>query len=195
MKRVYISISFIASVLIQLFVPAQMIYDQKGVLTRGTAYKFRTRPIDPTDPFRGKYITLNYEINSFKTNDRTWRYGEDAYVYVKDSSGYAQIDTVSKKKLNRPTDYVLAKATYLNSRKVKDSTQLKINFELPFDRFYMEEHKAKPAEDVLRQFRNDSVVNEVYGLVYIKSGQSVLKNVFVNDIPISEYVAEQEGLK
>ena len=43
---------FILVALAQLFVPAKMILDREDVLSTGTAFNFKTRPIDPTDPFR-----------------------------------------------------------------------------------------------------------------------------------------------
>jgi uncharacterized membrane-anchored protein len=52
---------FALTCLAQWFVPAQMIYDQEQVLREGKTYHFKTAPIDPSDPFRGKYITLSFE--------------------------------------------------------------------------------------------------------------------------------------
>lgn len=48
---------------IQLAIPGYMIFEQNQILTEGTAYKFKTRPIDPYDPFRGRYVTLAFEAN------------------------------------------------------------------------------------------------------------------------------------
>ena len=56
MKTLYIFILFIIVVCAQLFVPSQMIFQQEDVLKTGTAFKFKTQPVDPSDPFKGKYI-------------------------------------------------------------------------------------------------------------------------------------------
>ena len=45
---------FILVALVQLFVPAKMILDREDILDMGKEYKFKTEPIDPNDPFRGK---------------------------------------------------------------------------------------------------------------------------------------------
>ena len=58
--------AFILMVLAQLYVPASMIFQKERVITQGTAYKFRTAPIDPNDPFRGKYITLSFNETGVK---------------------------------------------------------------------------------------------------------------------------------
>ena len=58
-----------------------------------------------------------------------------------------------------------------------------ITIEYPFERFYMEEFKAKPAEDAYRDsFEKENTT--AYALVYVKNGEAVLENVFINNVPI-----------
>ena len=71
MKTIHIFLIFLAVVLVQLVVPAKMIFDKEVILKTGTIYKFKTQPIDPSDPFRGKYVTLNYELNTAESMDST----------------------------------------------------------------------------------------------------------------------------
>ena len=183
MKTIYLFIIFIIVALAQLFIPSQMILDQERVLDVGTAYKFRTQPIDPADPFRGKYITLNYDIDTFKTKDSIWSRGEDVFVYLrKDSLGFAEVKAVSKIKLESTNDYITAKVSYYNTY----NKELLMNFN--FNRYYMNEAKAYDAEVAHREAQRDSLPNNTYALVYIMDGNSVLDNVFINDIPISNYV-------
>ncbi|MEW7290394.1 GDYXXLXY domain-containing protein [Aquimarina sp. 2304DJ70-9] len=181
MKTIHILIGFITVALVQIFVPLQMIWQQEDVLETGKVYKFRTRPIDPTDPFRGKYITLDYEINSFALADTTYIRGDEIQVYIeKDDQGFAKVVKISKESLDIDKDYVIAK--------VRGNYKEVINFELPFNRFYMEETKAYDAEKAYRQVNRDSLKNNVYALVYVKEGQSVLKDVIIDGMPIQEYV-------
>lgn len=185
MKTLHIFIIFIIVALVQLFIPAKMILIQEDVLTTGTAYKFKTQPVDPSDPFRGKYITLNYDINSAKTDDSLWYRKDNVYVYLnKDNLGFAELYKVSKEPLDIKNDYVIAEVNRFNK-----NTQ-KVNFNLPFNRFYMEESKAKPAEDAYRKAQRDSVPNNIYGLVYIKDGEAVLNDVIINDVSIAKYVED-----
>lgn len=171
--------------LIQLFVPAQMIYEQEDALKSGRAYKFKTQPIDPSDPFRGKYIVLNYDLDSFKTEEDWSMYRGNVYVYLRnDTEGYATIKTVSKTPLAITEDYVIAESNYNYGKQV--------NFDLPFNRFYMNESKAYDAEVSVRQAQRDTT-KTCYGLVYIKNGRAVLKNVFIDNIPIQQYVEEYQA--
>ncbi|WP_299526347.1 GDYXXLXY domain-containing protein [Winogradskyella sp.] len=184
MKTIHIFLIFVIVVLVQLFVPAKMIFDREDILKTGTVYKFKTRPVDPSDPFRGKYITLNYEMDSAESKDITWQRGEKILVYIEsDSLGYAKVYDVSKDQLGTDKDYIEAKVIWNNG---KSNT---VNFELPFDRFYMEESKAKPAEDIYREYNTQrNANNDTYALVAIKNGEAVLKNVYINDNPIRYYI-------
>ncbi len=184
MKTIHIFILFLVVVLVQLFVPSKIIFDRENVLETGVTYKFKTQPVDPNDPFRGKYITLNYKMDSAKTNDATWEQGETILVYLeKDSLGFARVHSVSKEQKSTDRDYVEATVSW----SYRDSTI--VNFELPFDRFYMEESRAKPAEDIYRKYnRQSNNKSETYALVAVKNGKTVLKDVYINDKPITYYI-------
>jgi uncharacterized membrane-anchored protein len=54
---------FWALVAIQALVPLGLIGWNEVALARGTEVTLRTVPIDPIDLFRGRYVTLNYEIS------------------------------------------------------------------------------------------------------------------------------------
>ncbi len=181
MKPIYISIVFIIVILAQLGIPLKMIYDSEDTLMTGTVYKFKTQPIDPTDPFRGKYITLNFEMNSFDTLDSSYVYGDKIRVYIEnDSNGFAVAKEISKEPLKINADYVMAK--------VVNNYNGKVVFELAFNRFYMKETKAYDAERAYLETNRDEIEDNVYALVYVKEGRSVLENVIIAGIPIQEYV-------
>ena len=188
MKKIILISLFSITVIAQWLVPLQMIWHEEDIITQGKIYKFKTQPIDPTDPFRGKYITLNYELNQYVTKDTSWYGHTEAYVYLKnDSLGFAAIDQVSKVKLEQSTlDYI----------KVEDVSFYEysqtLHFDFPFNRFYMEEHKAKPAESIVsrRRRENDSILT--YAKVAVKDGRAALIDVMVNDMSIADFV-EQMG--
>lgn len=182
MNKLLIIGAFVVMVLAQWFVPGKMILNQEAALTQGTAYKFKTRPIDPSDPLRGKYIALRYELdNAPLVGNQYIEWDDQVYVYLeKDAEGFAKATKASKTKLDTEQDYILATA--------RNSHTDTLHFTLPFTRFYMEESKALPAEKLVRQANSDSLVNNCYGLVYVKDNVAVLENVFVNNTPIKEYV-------
>ena len=83
---------FVVMCIAQWFIPGQMIYDSETVIVEGVSYKFKTQPVDPSDPFRGKYITLNFDANSIILPDSAdWQTGEDVFVtFTTDSAGFAK---------------------------------------------------------------------------------------------------------
>lgn len=181
MKTLYIFVLFVIVALVQIFVPAQMVMESEETMVLGTTYRFKTRPIDPTDPYRGKYITLDFEMSSFQTKDSTYTRGDNIYVYLQNNDdNFAKVDTISKKPLNNEKDYVVAKVTasYVGI----------VRFQLPFNKFYMEETKAYDAELAYKKAIRDSLPNNVYALVYVKGDNAVLKDVLINEVSIQEYV-------
>src|SRR6187397_1273345 len=99
--------AFFLMVLVQLYIPSRMIFHNEVVLVSGTEYKFKAAPVDPNDPFRGKYITLSFDANSFEIADTTpWDQGQPIFVNLTtDSAGYAKILDISSTEPMDREDY------------------------------------------------------------------------------------------
>ena len=82
---------FAVMCLAQWIVPGKMVYDSENTIAEGTLYKFKTAPVDPSDPMRGKYITLNFQENFFQfTDSAEWQRGDQIFVtFTTDSAGFA----------------------------------------------------------------------------------------------------------
>jgi uncharacterized membrane-anchored protein len=186
--------AFALMVLAQWMVPVKMILDSEAVLTSGTGYKFRTEPIDPSDPFRGKYVTLRFNAERFET-DTLYKYNEGQEVYAllgRDSAGYATIDSLYPDLPAKPDSNLLQ--TIIGYVWINNGRQM-INLDFSFDRFYVEESKASDAEQVYWNAQRDSA-QVAYAVVKIRDGQGIIENVMINDRPILEIVQEMnEKLK
>ncbi len=68
---------FVALVAAQALLPLALIAWNEQALASGTNVTLKTAPVDPVDPFRGRYVTLSYEISSLPTP-----YDAGATVYV-----------------------------------------------------------------------------------------------------------------
>ena len=177
--------------LVQLYVPAKMIWDREEVLSTGTEYKFKTAPIDPNDPFRGKYITLRYDENTVEVkNEKDWTSGEVVYIsLMADEKGFAKIIAVSKEKPDKNQDFLKATVRFVTRNGLN-----KLTVDYPFDRYYMEESKAYEAELAYAQSQRDTS-KTTYALVSIKNGNAVLKDVLIDGASIRELVkARQEKI-
>src|SRR4051812_1235547 len=122
MKKLILPLFFLLAA-IQLFVPAEMIWKKEAILTKGQDYKFRTEPIDPYDPFVGKYIVLRFRERPFRVARKNAPKNTE-FVYVtfkKNKEGFAEIAEVSDKIPHR-NDYL--KTAVNTSDEEKDSTTL-----------------------------------------------------------------------
>ncbi len=167
---------FILMVFAQLYVPSKMILDKEKTISEGTLFRFKTAPIDPSDPFRGKYVRLNFDLQEIeKDSIEEWDYKEKGYAtFEQDDQGLAVVKQISKIAPTDTKNYILAE---IYKRKKSGVQQLQVS--LPFDRLYMEESKALPAEKAFFESRRDSS-KLTYALVYIYEGDYVLTDVMID---------------
>jgi uncharacterized membrane-anchored protein len=188
MNKKIIYPAFFLMVLVQIYVPSRMIFHNEVVLVSGTAFKFKAAPVDPNDPFRGKYITLTFDENSFRTADTSlWDQGETIYVdLTTDSAGFAKVLDISRMEPKDREDYIKASVSYSFV-----DTMTEVFIQYPFDRFYMEESKAPDAEITYNESLRDTS-QVTYALVMVKKGQAVVKNVLIDDVSIVDIVRERK---
>ena len=162
--------------------------DLEEIIEKGKEYKFRTAPIDPNDPFRGKYIYLNFNESTVKVeNGKEWSRGEKVYLSLAtDKDGFARIESASKTQAFDDQEFLEAKVSHIA---YPDSNALFIEY--PFERFYMEESKAPVAEHVYRRSTIDTS-QVAYALVSIRNGEAVLRDVMIDGKSIRDVVKEQQ---
>lgn len=180
---------FLVLVAVQLYVPASMIIDREVIISSGTIYKFKTAPVDPSDPFRGKYIDLRYDNTAIQVEDVSqWKIGDEAYVQLTtDNEGFAKLSSISKEPPTSAVDYLKLKVDYVTS-----SYDSMIVIDIPFDRYYMEESKAYDAELLYRETQRDTT-KDTYSLVSVKDGKAVLTDVLINGVSIKDLVNQQQN--
>lgn len=182
----YLIVIFVLMCVAQWYVPGAMILEQEDVLRTGKAFRFKTAPIDPTDPFRGKYITLDFESEIFKhEKGRRWERGETVFVLLRENEdGFARISDIAESEPDGAIDFLKAEVAF--------SDEETVWIKYPFDRFYLEESKASDAEKIYweRQTDQNDSTQTAYALVRIKNGQAVLEDVLINDRSIVDIVRE-----
>lgn len=179
--RLYFII-FAAAAAIQLYVPVSIIWQREKLLSKGKIFTFKTAPVDPKDPFRGKYITLEFEAREIKITDiHNWKDNQTVYVtLLNDKQGYATIDGIFKQKPADKTDYIRASVDYISTDSI-----VYINY--PFKRYYMEESKAPRAEELYAKASRDTAMQTI-ALVAVQDGNAIVKDVRIGGIPISERI-------
>lgn len=190
-KQILLYLAFGAMVVLQLLLPAQTAFQFEQTLRKGEAFRFEVALVDPNDPFRGKYIRLDYpnlrqEISSYENSAELEQLtaGQTVYCSVQTDpiNGYAQITALSSSPPQEDTAYFPAKVDYRWGRQSERKT-LRLSY--PFDRFYLEESKAPAAEIRYNEAVRDTLQSS-YALVKIRGGMAVLEDVILNGNSIQE---------
>jgi uncharacterized membrane-anchored protein len=184
MKSRYLVIIFALVAIVQLYVPASIIIKSESILKNGSKYLFKTAPIDPNDAFRGKYVQLSFEQNKIRQTGKKWEIAnKDAYVEIaKDSAGFAKVTNIY---LDKPKAGDFVKVI----TRLSFSDTL-VNFDLPFNRFYLEEGMAERAEELYRK-NNIRGKQDSYAIVRVKSGTAVIEDLWIGGKPIKESLKEK----
>lgn len=177
---------FIIVACIQFAIPLTQIIKREIILKTGEQFKFKVEPIDPHDPFRGAYVAIRINNMINVGEDKEYYDNQKVYVIIKnDNRDFAYFDSVSDER-PKHEPYIIVK--------VKSYYRGRLYIDIPFDRFYMEERKAKKAEYIYRRITRDNK-KPAYILVRILNGNAVLENLFIDNIPIVEYIKKRDSLK
>lgn len=180
--------AFLILCLVQLYVPARMAFDGHSDLARGIAYKFKTVPVDPTDPLRGKYIALDFEASTVEIDTtEKWSIGESVYAFpANDGEGFAYVSKISRQMPHSNEHYFECEIVDLPM-----SGERVARLQFPFNRYYMQEGKAQQAEDLYRQnAQSDDKV--LYALVFVRAGSATLQEVLVDGESLEDMI---EGIE
>ena len=174
---------FVCLALLQLAVPASMIINHELALEYGRQYRFRTAPIDPADPFRGRFVALSFPDETVPRPDKmTLTSGRQVYASItEDTAGFAHLTAVS---LTRPEGDAAIRV------EVGYVTEDAVHLRLPFDRYYTAEHIAPEAERAYQQ-HSRRVNPEAYVTVRVRKGQAVLEELYIAGLPLREFLDKE----
>ncbi len=177
-------------VVAQLAIAFQMILKHENTLREGKVFKFKTAPVDPSDPFRGKYITLNFEARNWKTNDTTWHGRTKCFVELKeDENGFAKIAGVTKTPPTQNIHFVQAKVSVIATMREEGKEVNELFVEFPFQQFFLQENKAPLAEAKFFEITRDTTLVS-YALVSVNKGSAVIKDVFIGENSVKKILEE-----
>jgi uncharacterized membrane-anchored protein len=173
----------------QLAIPGYMIHRQEMTLRDGRAYKFRTRPVDPYDAFRGRYVALYFEQSQAPWSGTTQiQHREKAYARVEEGpDGFAVICEVTPQPPSTG-EYFKVQTSHIN----RETSPRTVHFTMPFNRYYMEETKAPLAERAYRDNNRRGQSNSsTYAVVRIRDGHAALEDLYVGGKPIAQFLQDQ----
>lgn len=178
-NKTWLLLAFGLMAALQLWLPARTAYRMERVLRQGEVFHFAAGPVDPNDPFRGKYLVLDIPNLEAITWDLAKPIidsvadGDELFLLIgKDSLGFAKIGGVETA---APTGqpYIRAKVYYVYN---DTSTLTPIILHNPLNRFYLDEDKAPVAEERFNQRSTDSTA---FAKIRVLNGLAVLEDVLL----------------
>ncbi len=202
MKKILLLILGI-TVALQLLIPVSMILKHEKVMRDGSLYRFKTRPIDPVDPFQGRYVQLGFENDYIVAPTNAIEPARNERVYVTLGTDPAGLCKMTGWSRSKPEQGNYLKLKYWGKKynwSAKDDNQRYsgLQFKLPFDRFYMEESKAPRAERLVRNRRinrsdeNTNLFINCWANVRVLNGAGLIEDVLVDGTPIGELAAKPD---
>ncbi len=169
---------------VQIGVVLFQIMNYEKILKEGESFYFKVLPLDPYDPFRGRYVTLRFS-NATQAPIAQGQSKENQ------SLGYAILEHQEKFDSVKEITFVKPQMGNFLEVNIHENRQKNafsvVYFSLPFDRFYMREDVAPKAEKVLR-LRSGV---EVKAKLKVLNGKGVIEELLVGEIPLSEFVLSQ----
>lgn len=186
---------FAVMALAQWLVPLYGIRQSERVLREGVPLLFLTEPIDPHDPFRGEYVTLGFameRVDMPQDAERPWKEGEQAYLLLEDSAGVALSRELRRERPGNEALYVSCRISFRMSFSEDEKYGEVITIDLPFDRFYLQQGKGRPTENLMwqRSIEANSSL-PAYALVRILDGDAVIEDLIVGDRSIHDWLKDE----
>lgn len=177
-----IKIALLILFAVQLAVPLSMIWRKEGILEKGEVVKFQVRPVDPYDPFRGKYLSIGLTDDQVYTETKGLTEDQTVYVLLSaDISGFADLRELSED----PYEGEL----YLKCT-INDVMDNYVTINPPFDRYYINEAYSELGEELYNRFsRGDR--EDAYVTVRISRGEAVLEDMYLAGKEINRLIEEE----
>jgi len=184
----------------QVCAAAWSIVRYERTLASGTPYRIRIEPIDPADPFRGRYVAVQPTITlptpiapetelllqSVQSRSGT------AYVRLtNDSEGFAAAARI----LSEPPpegDYLEIDGAWpvwtSPPERPHQPEMTGYTLRFSFDRYYMNETAAPAAEQAYFERTRRNADSKAWLTVKVMNGVGVIAGLFVDGVPIEELV-------
>jgi uncharacterized membrane-anchored protein len=177
---------FLVVALVQLAVAGAAVYRSELALRTGEAFRFRIQPVDPVDAFRGRYVAVRFAIDSAPVAEGTTvRPRKPVFIPIEvGNDGYAVFGSADIEAPERGA-YLRLRAGVVTP---DEEGKMHVWVAMPFRRFYMNEKLAPEAERAVwtgPRGRREASVS-----VRIRNGVGVIEELYIDDVPIHQWLAE-----
>jgi uncharacterized membrane-anchored protein len=145
-------VAFLALAAMMVLIPVGIVGWNELALATGTEVRLATAPVDPTDLFRGRYVTLRYEISRAHVSEPV-RPGQTVYVPLVDTG---EVWTGGPATTSRPDD-----ETFIRGRVRQGTDQpTEIEIEYGIETYYADEDEAQRLERRAGSLLVDVVIDD-----------------------------------
>ena len=186
---------FIATFAGALYIPLREVLAFERPKTPPTGMRFGISGCDPYDPVRGHYLDLNTGV-LLKLSPDEYRKSENLFL-ARRKKAFAILETgedgIAKVTGLVPADRAPAGKTFVTVRNFwlpKGKGDLEAVVYLPFDRYYIDEKLAKPAENLLQQAvarKSAVLVVDIYA-----DGRYAVKDLLIDGRPLREHLVPKQ---
>lgn len=170
MKRIPLWGWWVALGVVQLAVPLSMIVQKEIVHGQGTELRLRLQPVDPADPFRGRYLALRFAIEAGRYELPPGGNEPLFARFRRDAQGFDQIEGFTRDP---------GQPGVLKVEPVRGSRQ---HIRVPWNRYYVNEHRAPAIEDeVRRATRPGAESPPVYATLRVAGGDAVITGLWIGE--------------
>jgi hypothetical protein len=186
----------------QLTAAAWSIVRYETTLASGSVYKVKTIPVDPADPFRGRYVAIRPvlplpnpsapdvaslldQVGVFRPNSGR----RTAYAVLgTGAGGFARVVEVVSE---RPPAGDYLEIAEVRRRTIEPADQgrppeVVRDIVLPFDRYYMAEAAAPAAEQRYRESLRRDNDGDTWITIRVRNGVGVIEGLFINGARIED---------
>lgn len=166
-----------------LWYPVQKIRFYEFPAVPPQEFRFRVAGVDPYDPLRGHYITLDIKTPELETEDfnyHPYRYA----VLGRDKDDFAIVTELSEQHdPNRPSlqiSYRGITRKWQGNQRLEKGTH---RFIFPFTRYFLNEKNAFTADELLRKAKQAELLVLVY-----PDGNYAVKELLIDGKPVREAI-------
>ncbi len=177
---------FLIVAIVQLAVAGAAIFKSELALQAGEVFKFRVQPVDPVDAFRGRYVAVRSALDRAPVEDG-FEVKPGRWIFVPlhlDDEGFAAFGMAG---LGEPDEGAFLKLRSGGIFTDEDGARRLSVSLTPFGRYYMDEKLAPEAERAV--WGGPRGEREAFITVRVRNGTGVLEDLWIDGIPIHEWLA------
>ncbi len=179
-------LAFFSLCIFQWYMLSSWIYTAESIKTKGTFMKIPCMQVDPIDPLRGTYLSINPHPTQFEFEDSlTYLPGDEIWVNYEcvesNTCTFLSVQPIKETPSEKKTIRCKVQNVY---RPYKDSTHVQDKFiaiiSYPFTRYYIHQGVAPDLAEKYNMALRDTRV-KVYAGIYVHEGKVALEGVWLGD--------------